>query len=189
MARTAILGWGSLIGDLRNLTEHVRGSWNLGGPKLFVEFSRISESRQGALTLVIDAENGDEVPTRFIESNRIDPNDVASDLRVREGTVIRHIGLIDSGFVRSKSQVVTDIIRAWAEQHNFDAVVWTDLPSNFAEERNMPFSVPNAINYLQQELSDVGLTEARQYINNAPAEVDTKLRQALIQNSWWQSLG
>jgi hypothetical protein len=117
MSRIAILGWGSLIWDLDQLAANVRGSWKRGGPALPVEFSRVSHKRQEALTLVIDPEHGVPVATRFIVSRRSDPDDAACDLRTREGTVIRNIGLIDldSGFARSKCQTLTDVVRSWAE--------------------------------------------------------------------------
>lgn len=52
--KIAILGWGSLIWDERPEFDSHHEEWTSGGPVLQLEFSRISESRKGALTLVID---------------------------------------------------------------------------------------------------------------------------------------
>ena len=52
---TAILGWGSLIWDPRDLQQHI-GPWLKLGPVLPIESSRVSSGRW--LTLVIDDENG-----------------------------------------------------------------------------------------------------------------------------------
>lgn len=188
MARTAILGWGSLIYDLRCLSQHVRGTWRSGGPELPIEFSRISGSRSGALTLVIDEANGDTVPTQFIESSRTNPDDAACDLRDREGTVIRRIGLIRKSVPAApRSDEAAGIIWDWLAKHDFDAVIWTNLRSNFQDETTDPFSIPRAIKYLGGLLPSA-LAEARQYIDRAPAEVTTKLRRALSEDDWWKSL-
>jgi len=62
----AILGWGSLIYELGELESYVASDWKDGGPKLPIEFSRVSSSRDGALTLVIDEKNGVEtLPNTF----------------------------------------------------------------------------------------------------------------------------
>jgi hypothetical protein len=49
----AILGWGSLVWDQRVLPTE--SEWNSEGPRLPIEFSRVSQD--GRLTLVIDSCN------------------------------------------------------------------------------------------------------------------------------------
>lgn len=60
----AIPGWGSLIWDRKTKKEFDRrceGGWKRAeGLTLPLGFSRISKSRQGALTLVIDGRHGAE---------------------------------------------------------------------------------------------------------------------------------
>jgi hypothetical protein len=58
MTKIAILGWGSLIWDKREEFERLHGPWQSDGPSLKIEFSRISSTRGGALTLVIDPHHG-----------------------------------------------------------------------------------------------------------------------------------
>ncbi|HOW68396.1 MAG TPA: hypothetical protein P5055_13320 [Candidatus Paceibacterota bacterium] len=55
----AILGWGSLIWNPRDLP--ITGDWQGDGPVLPIEFTRISDN--GRLTLVIDERHGVDVPT------------------------------------------------------------------------------------------------------------------------------
>ena len=93
--KIAILGWGSLIWEQKDDFNKYIGVWKEDGPILPIEFSRISDSRNGALTLVIDPDNGYQVRTKYTLSKRENPEDAVCDLRTREGTVIRHIGLID----------------------------------------------------------------------------------------------
>jgi hypothetical protein len=73
--RIAILGWGSLIWEPREL--ETIGGWQMGGPVLPIEFSRVSND--GRLTLVVDEKNGVDVPTRYILSSR---TDMAAQLKI-----------------------------------------------------------------------------------------------------------
>jgi len=133
--KIAILGWGSLIWEPRDDFKKCMGKWENDGPILPIEFTRISYSRNGALTLVIDPDNGSQVRTKYTLSKRKEPEDTACDLRTREGTVIRHIGLIDleKVFYRGHWSFIIDKIKLWATEKKLHAVVWTDLPSNYTK--------------------------------------------------------
>jgi hypothetical protein len=180
--KIAILGWGSLIWDEGDVPLPLETGWQVGGPKLPIEFSRISNSRNGALTLVIDPDNGEYISTQFAISKRSDLDDAICDLRTREGTLVKRIGyvnLIDGSQRCNVYLNVGDIIRMWANNKNIDAVVWTDLPPNFEE-----FSVDKAIGYLHNHLSSDGATKAREYIRKAPKDTDTPLRRRLTDDPW-----
>jgi hypothetical protein len=178
--KIAILGWGSLISDSRGLATS--GQWQLNGPKLPIEFSRISDD--GRLTLVIDAEHGRIVSTRYIESSRADLGDAIGDLRRREKTIRKRIGFIDLRHEISSAKefpehaVASAAIYAWLEHSGFDAVIWTALPSNFQQKRNQPFSPEAAARYLDS-LSKFEQINAFKYINGAPIDVITPLRTLL----------
>lgn len=183
--KIVILGWGSLLwepGD--QFKEHI-GDWEKDGPVLPIEFSRISGSRKGALTLVIDPDNGVPIRTQYTYSKRKNPDDAACDLRTREGTVIRHIGLIDFRNERYRCHwtSILDKIKLWAENRNIEAVVWTDLPSNFLEKTNLMYRIENAVGYLKK-LPEEGQKAAKEYLKNAPECVVTPLRTALAQDHW-----
>ena len=189
--RIAILGWGSLIYDLDELEPHVTSDWKDGGPQLPIEFSRVSSSRDGALTLVIDEENGVEIPTQYILSSRSNPEDAVCDLRDREGTVRRHIGILDftDEVERCKSAEVAVRIREWAAEKSLRAVIWTDLPSNFSERSktrdggSVPFSLDAAIEHLNL-LDEEIRQKAKEYIRKAPKYVRTPLRDRLQDEGW-----
>ena len=185
--KIAIIGWGSLIGEPRDdFKEHI-GTWKEDGPILPIEFSRISDSRDGALTLVIDPDNGSQVRTKYTLSKRKYPEDATCDLRTREGTVIRHIGLIDleKEVYRGHWSFVIDKIKLWANEKQLRAVVWTDLPSNYTEKTQKVFDIGNAIEYLKS-LNDKGQNSAKEYIRNAPAMVQTPLRIKVSQDQWFE---
>lgn len=183
----AILGWGSLIWDSRPDFESQIGAWTKGGPVLPVEFCRISDSRKGALTLVIDRKLGTEVETLYAFSRRSDPGDAVCDLRSREGTNLQNIGLVDlkSGEQRSRDPEVAKIIKEWARQRSIQVVVWTDLESNFCREKSIGFSFDTALDHLKG-LSADGVREAVKYIVRTPQEVSTGFRQWLGNVEWFK---
>lgn len=59
--------------------------WEDDGPALKLEFSRISDTRKGAMTLVIDTDYGQQCIVQYALSTRANPADVVADLRCREG--------------------------------------------------------------------------------------------------------
>ena len=175
--KIALLGWGSLIWDARELPRE--GVWQEGGPVLPIEFSRVSQDCR--LTPVIDPVNGTQTLTRFVMSPRADLDDAIRDLATREGTNTNRIGFVDLGRGESRCAAggtIAEAIRKWAREKAFDAVVWTDLPSNFAEETGQPFSVENAQRYLEG-LPSTAKTNALKYISNALPAVSTPLRRRL----------
>lgn len=182
--RIVILGWGSLIREKGELP--LKTDWKTGSPYLPVEFSRISTTREGALTLVIDPKNGINVPTRYAESIRIYIEDAICDLRCREGTVVRRIGFVNLVDGTQRCNVypeAANVIRKWASDNNLDAVIWTDLPSNFKEETQVAFSVGEALKYLKK-LPKTGARKAREYFSIVPEDVQTPLRRRINDDPW-----
>jgi hypothetical protein len=178
LAKIAILGWGSLLWDTRpKYTPFLSqcGPWLRDGPSLPLEFSRISKSRGGALTLVADPENGTETVVSYCVSARAQPSDAIEDLRVREGPTRKEwIGSFRPPYEESR---YFPAIHAWASSHGFDEVVWTDLPPDFLAS-GKPFSVNAAVAYVEGLDAD-GKTMAREYLQRAPDFVRTPVRQAL----------
>ena len=172
--KIAILGWGSLVWNPRDLP--LASPWLQGGPELPIEFSRISSD--GRLTLVIDRVNGVGAASRFASSARGELELAVEDLRRREGPTRREN--IGSVIAQSdpRSRDIASQIAQWCGTAAFDAAVWTALGSNFREKRGTPFTVAAAMTYLAQ-LSGEQRTLAFEYINRAPVEVDTPLRRAL----------
>ncbi|NDD91347.1 hypothetical protein EBZ37_04610 [bacterium] len=175
--KIAILGWGSLIWDQRDLLT--QGVWQKGGPVLPIEFSRISSD--GRLTLVIDEKNGVPVQTRFAQSGSETLNQAIEDLRKREGTSKSMIGVVSRTIVNAKAG--SDSIKAWDVEHKWDGVIWTGLPSNFEDIKNVPFTIENGLTYLRS-LAGEKKAKAREYIDRAPEEVVTPLRRALEKKGW-----
>jgi len=141
----AILGWGSLIWDPRELPHY--GPWKTGGPVLPIEFSRVS--KDGRLTLVIDPA-GPPVPTRFALSPRTDITDAVEDLRKREGTIRKWIGFFVAATGASSRQQfpeqvdINGVLREWCAAQQIGECAWTALTANFNDELGIDFSPENA---------------------------------------------
>jgi hypothetical protein len=184
--KIAILAWGALIWEPGTLAFVEAQGWARGGPELPLEFSRVSQTRKGALTLVIDPKNGVAIPTYFAVSSYQDLNQAISNLKERECIRSTCIGYVNCRNGRDRSSVFPEAagtIRERAEKNNFDAVIWTDLPPNFERVVNMKFTVDNAQTYLHNLEKD-GAAKARKYIKKAPEEVETPLRQRMRSDPW-----
>ena len=198
-ARIAILGWGSLLWqegteNAREFNEH-HHEWNPeddAGPSLKLEFSRISESRSGALTLVLDYKHGEPCQVAYALSKRNRSEDAICDLRCREGTVLRKIGCY---FVNDAAKTrwvdahpdARDAIANWARERGIPGVVWTGLESNFRKHTGKEFSVDAARRHVQN-LGATGQTKAAEYVLQAPDFVDTPLRRGLQSDTWFRNL-
>ena len=185
----AILGWGSLLWDEENnrYFDRLHGPWVLDGPELQLEFSRKSQTRSGALTLVIDPKHGAASTVAYAISTRAEPQAAINDLRRREGTTSENIGRFfgdHSTLNRAKSAKALGAIGAWAKGKRLDAVLWTDLGGDFdAIEQDL--FVPTAVKY-SQGLSVNGTAKAVEYVSHAPDFVRTALRDALEREPWFK---
>jgi hypothetical protein len=179
---SAILAWGSLIWNPRDLP--ISGEWQQDGPVLPIEFSRISDN--GRLTLVIDERHGADVPTRYALSPRLILDEAVADLQQCEGCPPENTGFLEVATRRISPRAAErhpnacERIRAWATEKGFDAVVWTALGRRFKDRINVPFSPAAAVRYLHG-LPTPQKESALEYIRNAPPEVMTPVRQAVIE--------
>ena len=185
--KIAILGWGSLLweGGMEFDTQH--GPWASDGPSLKLEFSRISEKRLRALTLVIDTEHGIKTTVAWCVSNRGTLAEAMSDLRVREETTLENFGrATDAGALNCVPSEAG--IGAWARTKNLDAVIWTALKTNFQEKTMQPFSVHAALSHVKT-LTVEGKVKAAEYVWRAPEFVQTPVRSALQREPWFLDAG
>lgn len=183
----AILGWGSLLWEIRPEFDQWHDNWKLDGPSLKLEFSRVSSTRLGALTLVVDPDHGAPTRVAWCLSKRRDPDDAVADLRCREGCPIRYIARMKMGgsaLDQSVAHEGANEIATWAHRRGLDVVVWTALPSNFTTKIKKSFSVQEAIDYLR-ELEAPAKVKAAEYIWRAPEFVRTPLRRAIEQDRWF----
>jgi hypothetical protein len=185
IVKIVVLAWGSLVWDPRDLKTAAEFVAN--GPLLPVEFCRVS--KDGRLTLAIDERFGD-VCTSYSAPCALGDLDAAiENLRLREGTSARNVGFVEPASDR-QSEVAAEhhpqavaTIAAWTESSGYDAAIWTALASNFDEwgKGGEPFSVTAAIRYLEtlKGQDAAAFAHALEYIQKAPAEVQTPVRDAV----------
>lgn len=181
--KIAILGWGSLIWDPRDL--EIAAAFEPVGPTLPVEFCRISKNRR--LTLIIDESFGTLCQTYSAPSACAELADAMENLRLREGMP----GVADVGFVDIKTQSrspaaakhhphAIETIADWTLNNGYDAAIWTALDRQFDSQAGEPFSVNAAMRFLQTlEAHDPeAFARALAYIRSAPAATQTPVRAA-----------
>jgi hypothetical protein len=181
-----ILGWGSLLWECAPEFDRWHTDWAYDGPLLKIEFSRVSATRLGALTLVIDNEFGAPTVVAWCLSKRTKLEEAVCDLRTREGTTIDKIKCLPiiPNVSPPAPASVSDPIEAWARGKNLSAVIWTALTSNFRRETNQAFSVDAAVAYLKGLPPDAKV-KAAEYIWRAPDFVTTPLRTRMQVPPWF----
>jgi hypothetical protein len=183
--KIAAIAWGSLVwnpGSLKNIN-----GWYSDGPFLPIEFARISNG--GRLTLVIFP-GSEKVQTLWDMMDCTTLDEAIENLRRREGTTENNIGVIrlkPEKITSAQPKPITNEIIKWAEDNNLDAVIWTDLPANFTNERGKPFDSDNVIEYLYTLPSDKK-GHAEEYIRKTPMQIKTKMRQVIEKRIGWTPL-
>ena len=175
--RIAVIGWGSLVWDPGDLRIKDDG-WHVGGPLLPIELSRVSE-RRGYLTYVIDERHVRKVQTRFALSRYSHLEDAVADLACREGCAAHSVGFVEAKAGKThRSRTVEGWRGIWdwlsTSPTPAEAAVWTDLEPRFEGL----FTLDAAVEFWRTLPAGVA-SEARNYAEHAPAEVDTDLRRRL----------
>jgi|ERR1700687_5818126 len=183
----AVLGWGSLIwcpGGLR-----IKTKWHSDGPRLPIEFARISGD--GRLTLVIQP-GAEDQPAYWALSEFDDLRDARRNLRERESSASE-----DIHWLTAEGQPVADIpamvresVRGWlALRTQVNAAIWTGLTTNWQEKRGREFTPEDAVRYLKELESErdraaISFNRAQEYVKNAPSLTQTRVRRAMQQEGW-----
>lgn len=181
----AVIGWGSLVwqpGSLR-----LRTRWRCDGPRLPVEFARISTD--GRLTLVIHPGSAD-VTTYWALSESRALEAARGDLRDREKaqpTGIHYAVRAGQAAGAPAGEVVGRVIE-WLNRHpGVDAAIWTGLSSNWPQKRRRPFSLDDAVAFAlggPPATGQGGCSPVRDYITRAPPQTDTPVRRVLRLHGW-----
>ncbi|MEX2527108.1 MAG: hypothetical protein WEA09_05670 [Gemmatimonadota bacterium] len=157
--------------------------WFPDGPHLPVEFSRVSPD--GRVTLVL-VEGAPTVPALWANTGLAELAEARRVLARREGIEPGEMDL-HVGFWSPREQsggVAAEVIGSWAESRGFPGAVWTALPPGLKGDWG---SLPSSQALLAHlgELSPDVLTRAREYVERAPAAVDTPFRRRLAAELGW----
>lgn len=185
--KIAILGWGSLIWQPKELEFDKVFGWQKDGPTLPIEFSRIS--KDGRLTLVITV-NGTKVPVLYALSNHQSVEEAVLNLAVREGSGRNSIGSYD----KRKDEFSHDVffkqnILNWIKDKDIDAVIWTNLGENWNIKNEKgeiirQIQPNNRIEYLK-ELKGNTSALAEEYIRRTPPQIQTHFRKLIEEELNW----
>lgn len=175
--RIAVLCWGSLYWA-RGCLKLNSDEWEADGPELPLEFCRISSAGKPneRVTLVINKEGN--VCTTYWQIHKYQNlDDAKENLREREGCKnIERIGSIKKG--EKCSEQITKSIHSWLlEKSNIDAVIWTNLESNWSEKRGEDFSIESLRKYLEESKDKSHWEEIVKYFKNAPSQTKTAGRK------------
>jgi len=182
--KIAVLGWGSLLWDPRDL--QLAGAFALTGPNLPIEFCRVSKNHR--LTLVIDETFGTLCQTYAATSACASLEEAVENLRLREGMS----SAADVGFIVTAGQTrgahaaerhphAVETIADWALHGGYDAAIWTALESGFERQTGEPFSVNAAMRFLEklEQHDQEAFTRALEYIRRAPEATQTPVRETV----------
>ena len=188
--KIAILGWGSLLWQPKDLQFNKETGWSKNGPMLPIEFARIS--KDGRLTLVITP-NGTEVKTYFAISNYETLDEAVLNLAVREGSGREQMGSYDkSDNAFSKKVFFDKNILNWINKTDIDAVIWTNLAENWEikdEKKEVIETIKpdERIDYLKN-LKGNKSALAEEYIRRTPTQIQTHYRTLIEKELNWKPI-
>ncbi|SEP97383.1 hypothetical protein [Flavobacterium urocaniciphilum] len=185
---TAILGWGSLIWDPKDLDYNKQLGWIYDGPNLPIEFARISKN--GRLTLVI-TENGTFNKTFYTFANmKLTFEETIENLRKREGCNKKDIGFYkaETDEFHSEDFKYKEEIRNWSNEKKIKNIIWTDLPEKWSykneNDETINVNPKERIEYLKN-LTGEKKELAEEYIIKSPIEIQTLYRKQIEEELLW----
>jgi hypothetical protein len=182
------IGWGSLLWDPRTLP--MAGPFEAGGPRLPVEFSRVS--LDGRVTLVIDPESSGDIETYCCLLSVTTLGEAVRELAIREkiserrqnewiGAQMRADRSRDVGEVSAATRAK---IADWLSASQLDALVWTALPSRAPDGAYVRPSAEQLLAHLRS-LSGLARERAEEYIRRAPPAVRSDNRSLFERELGW----
>lgn len=181
--RFACLGWGSLIWEPGELP--LSHEWRKDGPKLPLEFARIS--LDGRVTLVV-CKQGTVCPTLWNTLSSTSLGRAREALAIREDLPSTRNAAFWSGSGAS-DHYGTELVGAWAIKQGFAGVVWTGLPpkSPVTDQNDDYPSIEDVISHLSS-LEGHSATRAEEYVRKAPNQIATAYRTRIVEEFGWHGL-
>lgn len=180
----AVIGWGSLIWSPKELD--IEPVWRPDGPRLPVEFARISSENRLTLVLV---EGAPAQQTLWAVSRKATLEEAVEDLRTREGTGPRGVGWWSAEPGHGGEWPYADVIGTWAESRGLSGVVWTALGPTDLEKRPGRMSDAERLQYLRGLVEAGREAAAREYFERAPEQIQTPFRALVRKELGWGRLG
>jgi len=146
------IAWGSLLWNFKSL--RIETEWTKSNIKFPLNFSRISDSGQGRLTLVID-KTGEMNNVYYARTAFTNLNTAIEKLKTREKTSNKNIGFINIPSNTFRTSLLDDKkiqeLVSFAKKNKIDGLIWTEIPPNFNEVFGKPYSKESAIEYIESK--------------------------------------
>ena len=189
MAAIAVLGWGSLIWKPDGLA--VRSKWHTDGPCLPVEFARKSSGMRVTLVLVPGYEHLSRA--YWAVSAFGDIGTAAHNLMEREKcTSLKPIHVADAarwwsagGGSGPRAEFGSEVSAWVAARDDVDAAIWTGLQPKVFKPKSTRVPLADQVVGFLRSLSPGYEGDAREYVQKAPASIDTPVRRAIEEELDW----
>jgi hypothetical protein len=187
MSKIAVLSWGSILSDPRNLRVTQEG-FIKSDLMLPLEFCRISSDKR--LTICLSEEYG-RLNNVFCATSAFQTlREAINNFGERENVDLEKIGIVEVSNNRWRNSEAyqkfpksCEYIFQWLIENNFDAAIFSALGRRFKDVIHVPFSVENAYNYVNN-LRDVdSKKKAFSYLVNVPNNIKTPFRDYFTYNT------
>ena len=181
-SKIAVLSFGGLVTNAKKTAALVKTKWtNKNGPQVPLEACRISKT--GKLVLAVNDENGVNNEVYFATAKETDLNKAIASFMKVEAIGDKQIGVLDlknkiASERANKFANVSRTIALWAKKNNYDSVIINMLGRKFKDAINIPFSVENAVKYVQG-LDAKTKKEQVAYLKTIPAGIKSPVLDLL----------
>lgn len=177
--KISILSYGSLV---KNAGKLVKGKWtNKETPVLPLELCRIAQNKR--LVLAINEENGVANNVYAATAATTDLNKAIPAFMANQKIGEKQIGIIDlvhktASDKANKHPNISRTIALWARKNGIEAVLFSFLSRKFKDAINIPFSVQNAVTYINGLDAKTKKLQI-DYLNSIPAGIETPVLTVL----------
>ncbi len=177
----AVLGWGSLIWDPRELV--LENPWVGNGPMIRVDYLRRSSRNRVTLVLHQSAAEVPSLSTSYAGSNWTRVRDM---LVLREGVTAQPEAIHHWTTGEGEGVNIAGLPK-WAESNGVDHVLWTALPPRWDRIDGRVPTLEQVVGFLEGLRPDRHHA-AEEYVRRTPAQVMTTIREAIQVRLGWTTV-
>lgn len=178
--RIAIVGWGHLVWDPRNL-DHTR-EWQADGPLLPVEFARFAS---GPRLLPVLVEGAPLQPTLWTLSRKSSVLAAAADLVIRDQVWTQDVAHWTRAEAMGQDSGVEAIIGPWVLSRGLDGAVWRAAGPNLPDLSPGIAGDEAKLDYLRELVARGRESLARETFVRTPAQIRTPFRELVRRELGW----
>lgn len=154
------------------------------GPKLPVEYGRISS--RDRLTLVL-VNNAVPIQTYWACHKENDLQVAKKNLALRENTKEKNIVVVYQADIEAEG--IKGVVASWLGTIKYDAAIYTNLKSNFDTHFGQDFSPELAVAYHRDlEKKEIAVC-AKEYFTKSPPQITTVTSNKIVKELGWERMG